>query len=145
MTGPKLATPPDPAWFLLGSSAVGRDSHAGEEPLQGEAALFEAFGVLDADVAVVPGLPPVAALGPAWGGGENEPVFGRVVLQPQRCARVPEATFHLVRCTRVREVYGGAELVLAVPRRGAHRIGPRPVDALKPTVGKPLVIIRAEG
>src|SRR5918997_5442719 len=126
-------------------SAVGHDPFAHEKGLQTEAAPFELRGGLDPDVAVVPGLPPVAALVPAGWVGEYETVLARVLRQPYRGARVTEAPFDLVGGRRVREVHGGAELVLAVSRRGAHRVGPCAVDALEPAVSDLLVSVGAEG
>src|SRR3712207_4396428 len=124
-------------------SAAGQHALALQELLQAQAALYEAFRVLYAHVAVVPGFPPVAGLRLlADRVGQDETVLWGVVRQPPGSASDPEGLPELVAHPRVREVHCGTELVLAASGRGAYPARARAVDAPQPAVGPLLLKVR---
>jgi hypothetical protein len=127
-------------------SAVGRSPRTLQKLLQAQVALFDSSRVLYSHVPVMPGLPLVAGfLLLAKGIGQNKSVLPSVLLEPPVGARSREGHPELVACGSVREIHGGAELVLAVARRRARPIGPRPEDARKPLVGESLLVVGAVG
>ncbi len=102
--------------------AVGYDSFADQKFLQAQTALCDPFGVFYPHVAVVPRLPLVASIGLLTARvGEDKTVLVSMARQPLSSGCVTERHLHLVVCLRVREVNGGAELVLAVPGRALIR------------------------
>jgi hypothetical protein len=114
----------------------------GPEILQAQTALCDPFGVFYPHVAVVPRLPLVASIGLLTARvGEEKTVLVSTASQPLSSGCVTERHLHLVVCLRVREVNGGAELVLAVPGTCAHQVRIRAICALQPTVNCLLVLL----
>jgi len=117
-----------------------------QELLQVLATIFDPFRVLNSHVAVMLGLPMVAALilFASWI-GQNESVLPAMMLKPPVSDRPREGHPQLVARGPVGEVYRGTELVLAVARRRAHPVGARSEDASQPFVGESLLVVGAVG